>query len=155
MTLPAFAEQSIELAWSPSVSPDVVGYNVYYGKVNTSNTNEISTGKLTNLTIPGLAEGSTYFFTITAVNNSGIESGGSSPLYYSVPTKAALWGTPFVSIRGVSMPVTGLAGHLYAIQVSTNLIDWTSVETNLTPLLFTDKNASRYPIRFYRAVYLY
>lgn len=155
MALPTFADQSIEITWNRSASPDVVGYNVYYGGVNASCTNEISVGNLTNLKVTGLAEGTTFFFVITSVNSSGTESDYSSPMYYSVPTKTANLGTPSISSCGVSIPVNGLPGHFYVVQVSTNLVDWTSVETNLTPLLITDSNSVHCDKRFYRAVYLY
>ena len=42
----------------------------------------------------------------------------------------------------------------YAIQASTNLVDWTSIATNSTPglFVFTDSESLQYPSRFYRVV---
>jgi hypothetical protein len=36
------------------------------------------------------------------------------------------------------------------IQVSTNLVDWTSIYTNIGSFMFTDPNAKNYPYRYYR-----
>jgi len=154
--LPAFASQNVELTWSPSVSPDIVGYNIYYGAQSTGGfNNEISVGNTTNVTISGLTNGSTYFFAAKAVNSSGIESDYSVQLAYVVPGPAAIFGKLHFSNNTASVAVTGLPGSMYVIQASTNLVNWVSLETNVTPLQFMDTNAGRYNRRFYRAVYLF
>ena len=48
--------------------------------------------------------------------------------------------------------VTGVSGFNYAVQASTNLVNWTSLQTNASPFTFTD--AATFPERFYRAVWL-
>ena len=55
---------------------------------------------------------------------------------------------------GFQLSVTGASGSQYAVQVSTNLIDWTALQTNYSPFVFTDTNSSSYPRRFYRTIYL-
>lgn len=154
IALPTLASQSVELEWNPSVSSDVVGYNIYYGGANDNYTNEVSAGSLTNLTVAGLADGTTYFFAIRAVNSSGFESGYSVQTAYAVPTAAALLARPLVTRNGITVTVTGVPGYLYIVEASTDLVNWVELETNVTPLLFTDTNSWRYPKRFYRAVYL-
>lgn len=153
IALPALASQSVNLEWNPSASTNLAGYNIYYGGVCDSYTNEISAGNVTNLTVSGLADGTTYYFAIRAVNSSGIESGYSVQTTYTVPTAAALLGPLLISKNEVSISVTGVSGYLYVIEASTNLTKWTRLQTNVTPLLFADTNAWRYPKRFYRAVY--
>jgi hypothetical protein len=63
-TLPA--DQSVNLAWSPSLDTNVVGYNIYYGGLSGNYTNKINAGKGTNITISGLVAGATYYFAATA-----------------------------------------------------------------------------------------
>jgi len=53
---------------------------------------------------------------------------------------------------GFQVAVEGEGGARYAVQYSTNLTDWTAVETNRSPYTFTDTNAVSMPQRFYRAV---
>ncbi|HTV43621.1 MAG TPA: Ig-like domain-containing protein [Candidatus Sulfotelmatobacter sp.] len=72
--------QSINLSWTPSTSTNVVGYNIYYGAVSGTYTNEISTGNVTNLTVSNLVFGATYYLTVAAVNNYGIQSALGSPV---------------------------------------------------------------------------
>jgi len=155
MALPAFASQSVELLWNASKSPNIVGYNVYYGGASDDYTNKISMRSLTNMVVSGLADGAVYYFAVKAVNSSGIESGFSNPISYAVPTAAAILGRPVSSSNGVSITVTGVPGYLYEIQVSTNMVNWTSMEISLTPLQITDNTTSQYKRRFYRAVYLH
>ncbi|TAL03819.1 MAG: hypothetical protein EPO07_05745, partial [Verrucomicrobia bacterium] len=46
----------------------------------------------------------------------------------------------------------GISGFNFYLQASTNLVNWTSVSTNISPLSFTDTDASKCPLRFYRAM---
>jgi len=53
------------------------------------------------------------------------------------------------------LTVTGELGPDYAVQASTNLIDWQTIFTTNsppTPFDWTDPNAGAFPIRFYRIV---
>jgi hypothetical protein len=58
------------------------------------------------------------------------------------------------SVSGFQLNITGVLGGLYIVQVSTNLIVWTSLQTNYAPFIFTDTNSGSYPNRFYRSLYL-
>jgi hypothetical protein len=49
--------------------------------------------------------------------------------------------------------VSGAPGYKYAVQVSTDLVNWIPVQTNTAPFTFVDANASRFGQRFYRSVY--
>jgi len=147
-----FASQSVELIWSPSTSPDIVGYNIYYGNASGDYTNEVSVGNTTNLTVSGLANGTTYYFAARALNSSGLES-SLTQTSYSVPGLAAIIGRPILLTNGIAVPITGAPGSIYIVQASTDLVNWVSLDTNISPLEFTDTNTSRYRQRFYRAVY--
>jgi hypothetical protein len=66
-------------------------------------------------------------------------------------------GDPFVagvlaSNQWFGVGVTGSPGRLYAIQVSTNLTDWTTLQTDASPFSWWDSNAVVFPSRFYRAL---
>lgn len=74
---------SVALTWSPSNSPDVTGYNLYYGQIDGFSTNEISAGNITNCLLYGLSPG-TYWFEAATVNASGIQSAMSEEIYYTV-----------------------------------------------------------------------
>ena len=62
----AKAASSVTLAWDPSTSTDVVGYNLYYGAASATYTNVVSVGSATSLTVSGLVAGVTYYFAATA-----------------------------------------------------------------------------------------
>ena len=91
---PAFASQSVTLAWNPSTDPTVVGYNIYYGGASGNYTNTFSAGNTTNATISGLVEGDTYYFAATTYNSSGIQSPFSNEVSYSVPTNTVTVNQP-------------------------------------------------------------
>jgi uncharacterized repeat protein (TIGR03803 family) len=50
-----------------------------------------------------------------------------------------------------ALSVTGTEGHIYVVQVSTDLMNWTSVATNQSPFIFVDSEADKYQQRFYRS----
>ena len=52
----------------------------------------------------------------------------------------------------VAITVTGTRGQLYAVQASTNFMDWVALQTNASPFIIIDTGANNFDRRFYRAV---
>lgn len=52
-----------------------------------------------------------------------------------------------------ALNVSGVANYQYVIQASTNLVNWVSIATNVSPFTFVDSNASQFSRRFYRSSY--
>jgi len=88
------AAGSITLAWDRNTNAIVTGYNVYYGGACGAYTNEISAGNTTNATIPGLVQGTTYYFAVTTHTASGVESPFSSEVSYLVPLNVPIVNHP-------------------------------------------------------------
>ena len=74
LPMPAVGSVSATLAWSPSPSPNVSGYNIYYGTTSRTYTNMIRAGNVTCATIEHLEPGRTYYFANTSYNATGDES---------------------------------------------------------------------------------
>src|SRR6185436_16344416 len=66
-------------------------------------------------------------------------------------TAAAELALPTFSTNQFQFNVTGVPDFSYAVAASTNLFDWTFIETNASPFIFTDTNV--HVRRFYRALY--
>ncbi len=152
--LPANASQNVTLTWNPSTNADVTGYNIYYGTASGVYTNVYSAGDVTNATISGLADGTTYFFAAKALDASGGESSFSNEASFVVPTAAGFLGSVASSGGAFSFYVTKVLGYQYVIQASTNMVNWVSLVTNTAPFSFSDANAIHFNRRFYRTVYL-
>jgi hypothetical protein len=171
VTLPV--SYSVTLAWNPSISTNVVGYNVYYGLANGVYSSVKSvTG--TNATITGLAAGTTYYFAATAVDALGVESPFSNETSYTtgVPTvrlrpvrvvavspASYITGVPTVRLRPSPagqyiLTVSGLIGQTYEIEATQDLLAWTAIGTVTLDASgssdFTDTNAASFSQRFYR-----
>ena len=84
-SVPAFAVQNVMLTWNPSTNSDVAGYNIYYGTVSHVYTNVTSVGNVTNATIDGLNEGTTYYFSATSYDSATNQSPFSNETSYNVP----------------------------------------------------------------------
>src|SRR5258708_4306872 len=73
------------LAWNPSPSPGVIGYNLCYGPSTHNYTNIVDVGNSTSFCLFGLVVGDTYCIAVTAYNNVGLESVPSDEVVYTVP----------------------------------------------------------------------
>ena len=112
--------------------------------------------------LPG-ATGTTLTLTNVAVNQSGdylvvvtnsVGSVTSSVAVLTVySTAAATLSAPIYSSGQFGFNVSGVPDFTYAVEASTNLVDWTSLETNAAPFTTIDTNAAL-PLRFYRVLYL-
>lgn len=82
--------QSVLLAWSPSPSPTVAYYNVYYGTESGVYVNTLTSTNASQTVIAGLNWDTTYYFAVAAVDGSGNESALSDEASYTVPPAAAV-----------------------------------------------------------------
>ncbi len=157
--LPALASTSIPLQWLRSTDPAVTGYKIYYGVTSHAYTTSIDVGNVTNTVITGLSANLTYYFAATAYNASGVESDFSNEGTYTttnavVPTPAAALTSAVRSSGRFSFNVEGFTGTNYVVQASTDLVHWTSLQTNSGSFTFEDPNAAQFSQRFYRTVTL-
>jgi fibronectin type 3 domain-containing protein len=85
------AAQSVELTWTPSPGANVVGYKVYFGTQSRSYQNSVVFGTVSDVIIPGLASGMTYYFGVTAFDTNGEESVFcANEAVYTVPTSGSI-----------------------------------------------------------------
>ena len=67
----------VKLAWDPSAG-DPPGYKLYYGQASRSYQGSVDVGSDTDYTLTGLTDGQRYYFTATAYDAAGNESGYSN-----------------------------------------------------------------------------
>ena len=72
------------LAWNASTSTDVAGYKVYMGTASGVYGPSTSVGNVLTSQVTTLQSGTTYFFTVTAVDTSGNESTFSNEVSKSI-----------------------------------------------------------------------
>jgi hypothetical protein len=83
LSLVGRADYSVTIEWDPNPEPDVVSYKVYHGTDSRAYgfTNEVANS--TQCVISNLQIEATYYFAVTAINLSGLESDFSEELRYS------------------------------------------------------------------------
>jgi hypothetical protein len=79
---------SVRLSWTGSTSPNITGHNVYRGTTAGGPYTKLNTSliSVTNYTDSTVQNGITYFYVVTAVNNSNSESGFSNMATAIVPS---------------------------------------------------------------------
>ncbi len=70
-----------------------------------------------------------------------------------VANLAASLAVSTYAVGQFTINVTGATGQSYAVQASTDLVNWVALQTNTAPFTFTDTNADQFSQRFYRALY--
>lgn len=73
------------LAWNPNPEPDVCCYIIYYGTNSRAYPYATNVGNVTTATVYGLREGVTWYFALTALNTSGLESDFSNEVTNAIP----------------------------------------------------------------------
>lgn len=64
----------VRLAWNANTEPDLAGYKIHYGTASGNYTTTIDVGNITTCTVPGLADGTRYYFAATAYDTSANDS---------------------------------------------------------------------------------
>jgi hypothetical protein len=104
------------------------------------------------LKLAGITANQAGHYSVTVANILGTTNTAAALSVY--PTAAATMATATAPSRGqFAMNINGVPGYKYVVQVSTNMVNWTSVQTNTAPFTFVDSNASHFRQRFYRSFY--
>jgi hypothetical protein len=104
------------------------------------------------LTIADISEADAASYrAIVSDDSTSVTSSNAVLTVYA--TAATLTGYGFSAGNGFQFQVTGVPDLNYAVQSSTNLVDWISLTTNTSPFTFTETNPGDWPQHFFRAVY--
>ena len=86
---PETKDYTVRLGWSPSPSPGVTGYDIYWGYSSGQYSDLVDVGNVTDVTLGGLSTNMVYYFEVVAYDSTGLESLPSNEISYSVPVAAA------------------------------------------------------------------
>jgi len=132
------------------VSADGKGPLKYQWKCNGTNVPGATSPTLTLKKVTAKESG---LYTVTVSNQGG--STVSTPAVLAVSSTPAAILTSSANSNGqFTFNVVGVSGYKYAVQASTDFVNWTSVETNTSPFTFQDANDAQFNQRFYRTVYV-
>ncbi|MGA2788380.1 MAG: immunoglobulin domain-containing protein [Verrucomicrobiota bacterium] len=133
------------------VAVDAAG-NLYYDDTMVNQTRlKTFMGPTLTFTNIDLSDAGGYFVSILTPYGGIISSNAVLSVYATAA--ATLGGYAYSANNGFQFQIAGVPGFNYAVQESTNLIDWVSLITNTSPFIFTDANATNSPQQFYRAFY--
>ena len=106
----AYAGQ-VTLAWDAVSDPSLSGYRLYYGQNSGSYSSQLDAGTQTTYTVPGLTDGQTYYFAVTAYD-ADEESAFSNEVSVTISGNTPGSGTiPQQQMRVVSVDSEELVGE--------------------------------------------
>ena len=133
LTVTSASTSQVGLSWTASTGPDVAGYRVYRnGSATPLNGSQVPTTGYTDGTVAG---GTTYSYTVTAVNTSGVESARSAAVSVTTPSAPPGSGVLDVPVR---------AGPDDAEEAASGAVDLSSSDLELV----TDGTAQTVGMRF-------
>jgi len=115
-TSTAYAAATITVAWDKNAETDVIGYNFHYGTVSKNYQYTVDVKNNTSCSISGLAEGTTYYFAVTAYNDKDLESSYSEELAYTIPDSPPPPPPPPVYTEPVQPVGSWLSGLNHAVE---------------------------------------
>jgi hypothetical protein len=131
---------SLTIVWSPSPSPEVIGYALYWGLSPDSCTNRIALRNVTNATLVGFQRRPTYHFAVAGYDASGEESPWSNRIQYSRTPQLmpgpAKTSTNLLQLQPVNLTATnavlrlsftGQAGGNYRLQTTEDFQTWADI----------------------------
>ena len=104
----AWSGQNVSLAWNSSPDADVVAYTVHYGVASGVYSSSLNVGNHSSATVPGLQDGTTYYFVVSASNAAGLEGGPSNEVSFDSPAPGAQSAT----LCWNSSPDTSVTGYI-------------------------------------------
>ena len=90
-------DSTVTLAWDANPEANITGYKLKYGFASKVYSVVVPTGKVTEITIPNMVEGTQYFFAVSAFNNEGLESLNSNEVSYVIPTNNTDWPVTYTT----------------------------------------------------------
>jgi hypothetical protein len=125
---------NVTLVWNASSCTNVAGYKLYYGVASQTYTSLVSVANVTNATVAGLVQGTTYYFAATTLDSQGIESLPSTEINYTVPTNSS---STVPTITNTPPAISGIANQTIAVNTVTPTLPFTVSDqetpaTNLT-----------------------
>src|SRR5262245_3051470 len=108
--MPSAYGQSIKLAWDPSADSSVAGYNIYRSQQSASYPSTPLNGAAVIPTAAfndsNVQSGGTYFYVVTAVNTSGVQSGYSNEIQATAPVLTTTTNKAPVVNAGADQTIT-------------------------------------------------
>ncbi len=104
---------TVSLAWDPVLDADLQGYRVYYGTSPAAYTQSVDVLNVTQTTIPGLTDCTTYYFGVKAYDTAGNESTTFSNQITGWPRPVVTSSTPSAAEAGRTLSLT-IAGSNFA-----------------------------------------
>jgi len=81
----ANSARQVSLAWDRNTEPNIAGYKVYVGTTSGVYGVPLDVGNVTTYTVTGVAAGTAYYISVTAYDQTGLESGFSNEVTAIIP----------------------------------------------------------------------
>jgi GH25 family lysozyme M1 (1,4-beta-N-acetylmuramidase)/alpha-tubulin suppressor-like RCC1 family protein len=128
-----------------AISAAPMDYQWYFNQ-----TNVLAVPDAALLTLNDVQSAQAGGYSVVVSNLAGSTTSAVATLTVVMPSRI-LVAPSYTADGGFQVGLAGAPGSNYVIEASSNLTDWTPLETNTSPFIFTDTNAASLPVQFYRA----
>jgi hypothetical protein len=129
-------------------SPSPISYRWRFNNTNLPNATNGT------LILPSVTTNQAGVYAVAITNQAGGVISSNAVLSVYPSAVSFLNASSLTAANHLQFTVAGVPGFNYAVQTSTNLINWVSLITNTVPFNFTDTNNPGLQQQFYRTVYL-
>jgi hypothetical protein len=141
------------LYYPNAVAVDAAG-NLFISDYVNQRIRKITSTQGPTLTISGVNANNAGNYQVVVTGMGGSVTSSVAPLSVYTTPAATLGLAPNMAGNQFGISVAGVPGFSYALQASTDLVNWASLCTNTSPFVFSDTNTAAFPQRYYRTVYL-
>src|ERR1043166_3766822 len=106
---------SVHLGWDALADPSVIAYRIHFGGASGHYTNRILVATGSSAVASNLIEGGTYYFVVTSLNNSGIESLYSDEISWHVPLPVTVYRNGSGTVTTRETPATGSSPRMFTL----------------------------------------
>jgi beta-glucanase (GH16 family) len=95
--VPSGSTNSVDVAWTASLSPGITNYRMFYGDISGTTTNTVDLGNVSSTVISGLTSGVTYFVSLIAISPNGQSQASDATIQVQVSTNSGgvVWSDEF------------------------------------------------------------
>ncbi len=147
ITAEVYSQTNITLVWDANKESDLIGYNLYQG-TNSGKYDSIYPVNNTNFVVSKLSANTKYYFALTAVNSTGLESFKSVEVSYTPTNLPVIVDTNFPTLKVTPIYTVTASIGVFQIINGTNIFETNYIQSINSVSLSWENNYTNYYLQY-------